>query len=134
MKKNKFKLNIDIPPSSQSDIAFLLIIFFIITAIFFKRNAITFKLWEGGGKNITAYSNNLIKIKLFNNKILINNKRVLVKEVFPYVDSLIKLKRNNIAIIYFSNDLKYEKFINLFEELKKIDNIKIFIREMKPKE
>ncbi len=132
--RKKFKLNIEIPTSSQSDLAFLLIIFFIITAIFFERTAINFKLPAKSGKTIQLTADKVIEIKLFNDKILFNKIRLTYNEFYPTLEKYILKTGKNKAIIYFSDSLKYKNFIKALQDIKKIGSLKISIKPIKKNE
>lgn len=129
--RNKFKLSIETPTSSQSDIAFLLIIFFIVTAIFFERTGIIFKLPKKSTKIIQLTPKEFIKIELFNDYVNLNNSKLEYNNFFSTMEKMSQKTKRNIAIVYFSEELKYEKFIKVFQDIKKIGNIKISIKPLK---
>ena len=120
-----------IPASSQSDIAFLLIIFFIVTAIFFERTGIVFKLPSGSGKALQLTSKEFIKIEAYNDHVMVNRKRAGYSDVYAMIRDLKQATKNNVAIVYFNEDLKYDKFIKIFQDIKKIGDIKISIKPLK---
>ena len=129
--KRKFKFYTAIPSSSQSDIAFLLIIFFIVTAIFFERTGIVFKLPSGSSKTLRLTSKEFIKIEAYNDYAKINSKKVEYSDIHAMIQDLKQVTKNNVAIVYFNDDLKYEKFIRIFQDIKKIGDIKISIKPLK---
>ncbi len=132
--RNKFKLNIDLPTSSQSDIAFLLIIFFIITAVFFERTGIIFKLPSHSGKTMKLTPEEFIKVELYNDFLKINNNQINYSEFYNLFENIKKSTKRNVAIIYFSDDLKYDKFINVFQNIKKCWDMKVSIKPMEKNE
>ncbi|MBU1078809.1 MAG: biopolymer transporter ExbD [Spirochaetes bacterium] len=126
--KKKFKLNIELPASSQSDIAFLLIIFFIVTAIFFERTGIIFKLPSGTVKVSELASNDFIRIEARNEYLMVNSKRTEYNELFREIRKIKEVSGINIAILYFFKDLKFGNFIKIFQDIKKNGNIKVSIK------
>ncbi len=126
--RNRFKLNLEIPTSSQSDIAFLLIIFFIITAIFFERTGIVFKLPLRDSKPITVSSREIIEIKLYNEKIIVNKKQIDFADLKETIKQLGTKKARNIIVIFFDKELSYGNFIKVFQELKKLKHLKVSIK------
>ncbi len=128
--KNKFNLTFEIPTSSQSDIDFLLIIFFIITAIFFERTGLSFKLPSKNTKPLTVSSNEIIEIKLFNDKIIVNNKEIDFFNLKDFLEPLCSKKSKNIIVIFFDKKLKYKNFIKVFQVIKKIENVKVSIKKL----
>lgn len=131
--KNNFKLNTNIPASAQSDIAFLLIIFFIVTAIFFERTGIIFKLPEKSGKTLKLTAREFIEIKAYNDFLIINKEKIDYSKIYSVLEAMKRATKRNIAIVYFSDDLKYEKFINIFQAVKKAGDIKISIKPLDKK-
>lgn len=126
--RNRFELNIGIPTSSQSDIAFLLIIFFIITAIFFERTGIVFKLPLKDSKPLIVNSSEIIEIKLYNEKIIVNKKEIAFADLKETVKQLSTRKKRNIIVIFFDRELSYGNFIKVFQELKKLGPLKVSIK------
>lgn len=129
--KRRFNFYTAIPASSQSDIAFLLIIFFIVTAIFFERTGIVFKLPSASGKTLQLTSKEFIKIEAYNDYVIVNKKQVGYSDIYTMIEDLKQATKNNVAIVYFNEDLKYDKFIKIFQDIKKIGDIKISIKPLK---
>ncbi len=127
----RFKLNIDLPSSSQSDIAFLLIIFFIITAIFFERTGIIFRLPSKTKKQIILNEDQFIKIEVYNEKLILQNRYISYKDFFNNFNLLKNRTKMNTAVIYFSDDLKYGNYIKIFQNIKRSGNMKISIKPLK---
>ncbi len=130
--KKRFKLLIDIPSSTQSDIAFLLIIFFIITAVFVRKDYIKFNIIKSSGTEEKVILKKVIKVKLYNNKILINNEQIKNNNILLKIKTLLRNKEySRNIVIEFKKDLKYNNFIIFFEKISQIKNIKIKIKELK---
>ncbi|MBN1622624.1 MAG: biopolymer transporter ExbD [Endomicrobiales bacterium] len=128
--KNKFKLTYEIPTSSQSDIAFLLIIFFIVTAIFFERTGIIFRLPKKSSQTVQLSANEFIKVEAFNDYLNISGNETEYEGLENALMQLSRENKKNVAIIYFQEDLKYGNFIKIFDVIKKLGNIKISIKPM----
>lgn len=129
----KFRLSTEIPTSSQSDIAFLLIIFFIVTAIFFERTGILFKVPGKSSKPVKLTQNEFIKIDAFNDYLVINGRKTDYKDLGSLLSEIRNETLRNIAIIYFSKDLKYKKFIAIFDAVRKTGDFKISIKPLSKK-
>lgn len=129
--RKRLKLNMEIPTSSQSDIAFLLIIFFIVTAIFFERTGIIFKLPKKSSKTITLQSKEFIKVKMFNDRIFINKRKLSYSKFYNTLEQIKEKTDKNIVILYFHKNLEYKRFIQVFQDIKKIGNLKISIKTMR---
>ncbi len=119
--KIKHKITTEIPSASQADIAFLLIIFFIVTVVFLQNNFLVFNL-PANKKSATVSKINIVFIS--NQELKFNNKTVS----FSQLEKKLKQSHTPYVIIFFTSDLKYKRFISLFQILKKFSNIKISLK------
>jgi len=119
--KIKHKITTEIPSASQADIAFLLIIFFIVSVVFLQNNFLVFNL-PANKKSATVSNINIVFIS--NQELKFNNKTVS----FSQLEKKLKQSHTPYVIIFFTSDLKYKRFISLFQILKKFSNIKISLK------
>lgn len=129
--RKKVKVNFEVPTASQSDIAFLLIIFFIVTAIFFERTGIIFKLPAKSGKALSLSADEFIKIEAYNDHVLLNKQKILYTDFYNSLEQVYTLTKRNVAILYYNTDLEYGNFIRIFQGIKKNGNIKISIKPVR---
>ena len=94
--------------SSVSDIAFLLIIFFILTASFGLNRIIKFQNQTAQTKTVNPKDIVNIRVKE-NNTLLYNNKNITTEELS------IKLSKNKNYILKVDDSVKYKKFISTID-------------------
>ncbi|MBN1898149.1 MAG: biopolymer transporter ExbD [Spirochaetes bacterium] len=125
----RYRLFESLPASSQSDIAFLLIIFFIVSAIFFERTGLIFTIPHQKGKDVIP-SDRLVTIKLFNDHILWEGKKLSYSqfEEYPFENL-----RSSFIRFSYSPDLRYERFIEAFNSLKQVKDLKVSFFPLKEK-
>ena len=128
--KKRFKLNIELPAAAQSDLAFLLIIFFIISAIYFEHSYINFHSSTSENKKNIYAENQIIILKLFNNSITFKEKTFRYDNFSEFLKNYIQNSEKDKVLIYFSRTLKYKKFIKILEVLKRKKSIKISLKPL----
>lgn len=116
--KRRILVRAEIPTSSMADIAFLLIIFFILTTVFATEKGLQIVLPEKGEE---------VKIKKENiENVFVNAKGQVkvgnVETPLPEIKAIVKkmLAENDSLVFALTVDrrCKYEKVIKVFDELK----------------
>lgn len=115
----------EIPSASMADIAFLLIVFFMLTTVFATEKGLQIVLPEKGEE---------VKIKKENIKNVLINAEGQVKigeEEIPLLDIKEKVKQllavNDSLIFSLTVDrkCKYDKVVKVFDELRQADALRV---------
>ena len=129
LEKKKSRSNSDIPMASLADIAFLLLIFFLVTTTIDVDRGIGLSLPAKGEetqvrtKNIT---NLLINIQ---GEILLDNEHILISDIARRIEQKIQENPNLIVSVKTDRETKYDVFIQVLDELKIAKATRISIAE-----
>ena len=115
-----------IPTSSQSDIAFLLIIFFMVAAVFTTPEGLNIFLPKKDTQPRTVPAENLLIVNLSDEGIItLNNTAISLSELFPRVK---EQKENNPQIVVLfkvDGGCPYGYVVSAVNELQKIPDLRI---------
>ncbi len=113
----------EIPMASMSDIAFLLIIFFIITISFLYKQGLKISLPKKDSKPVVVQASDLLILKLDQNGNLYqNNQKILLTEI--------NVKQQKVVIIQINKMCSYKYLVYLIEQLQKNNISKISIKSI----
>jgi biopolymer transport protein ExbD len=121
MKKRRggAKAQSEISAASMSDIAFLLLIFFLVSTIFAVEQGIPLVLPGQQSKNVKVKRDNILEIKAYaNGSITIDNKPASLKDVRPYVERKLAENEKTIVVIATHPDCEYGLMIDILDEIK----------------
>jgi biopolymer transport protein ExbD len=98
-----------------SDLAFLLIIFFIVIAVFNINKGILLGLPQKGSTKIINVSD-IIKITLTeNNELLYENKNINLIEIEEIVKDRLKVRPNMTFLLKISPEAKYQNVVSIVD-------------------
>ena len=129
LEKKKSRNNSDIPMASLADIAFLLLIFFLVTTTIDVDRGIGLSLPAKGEetevrtKNIT---NLLINIQ---GEVLLDNENIAINEIARRIEQKLQENPNLIVSVKTDRETKYDVFIQVLDELKLAKATRISIAE-----
>ncbi len=129
IEKKKSRKNGDIPMASLADIAFLLLIFFLVTTTIDVDRGIGLSLPAKGEetevrtKNIT---NLLINIQ---GEVLLDNENIAINEIARRIEQKLQENPNLIVSVKTDRETKYDVFIQVLDELKLAKATRISIAE-----
>jgi len=119
--RKKTKLTDDIPASSTSDIAFLLIVFFMVITVFAAKEGFIIKTPEKE-KTIKKASDTVLKVKISEEKLFVSNELVLKAD---FKNKLKEKKQNKKwVVLEIEKKSRYKEVIavlDIFAELKIYD-------------
>jgi biopolymer transport protein ExbD len=119
MRKKKKRATMEIPAASMSDIAFLLLIFFIVTTIFAVEQGIPLALPGRQSTSVRMNRKNLLIIKAFpNGSITMDQNTVTLKEIRPEVERRSAENPKLVVVIETHPDTDYGIMIDILDELK----------------
>jgi len=114
----------EIPTASMGDIAFLLIIFFMVSTILTRTKGIKFRLPEKLTKEVKVKQEKLIRISINDkNEIYINDELTPLPKVREKVDNLLSKNPKLIIILKTHEDAKYERMVQVLDELRQLKTV-----------
>ncbi len=103
----------------MSDIAFLLLIFFLVTTIFAVEQGIPLALPGQESTNVRVSRKNLLVIKAYPNaSITMDREPVTLNEIRPQVEKRIAENAKLVVVIETHPDSDYGLMIDILDELK----------------
>ncbi len=106
--------------STMTDISFLLIIFFIVAAVFFADKGIFLILPEKEEKPLQLRADEVIDIKLPKSGLtVIDGKEVKQEEIKTTVKKRLLVKPGLVVILEVDGGVKYQRVLSVIEESKR---------------
>ncbi len=110
----------EIPTASMADIAFLLIIFFMVTAVFSATKGLELKLPnDEEQKNLDTEQEEAVFIHVYGDYLLVDCKPMEVQDILPYLEPKLVRDAQKHVILYTDSEAKYERMIEVYDELAK---------------
>ena len=117
--KSRSQPSSEISAASMSDIAFLLLIFFLVSTIFAVEQGIFLVLPGQQSTNVKVKRKNILEVKAHaNGSITIDNDPVSLKEVRPIIEDRLAENEKLIVVIVTHPDSEYGLMIDLLDEIK----------------
>ncbi len=105
-------LHTEMETSAIGDMAFLLLIFFIVTSSFLMRMGIFLSLPSDSGGAIKVEKKQLFEITPLGNGYLVDQNRVTGLEALELLRQKKESQNNLIYVVYMNPSLKYERLID----------------------
>jgi biopolymer transport protein ExbD len=126
----KARVTDEIPASSMSDIAFLLLVFFLVTTAFSTEKGMQLQLPEVESLEAQVSSQNMLKLEVrANGKVYVGYGRerspMPVPAIAPFVRGEIEKNPDLICSVKTDDNALYEMMIDVLDELKKASASKI---------
>ena len=126
ISKRKRKVD-EVNPSSMADIAFLLLVFFLVTTTISMDKGINIILPADGSEK-EVDKNNLVNIAMNDQgKVLVDDTPRLISEIKLMAEKRIAANPKIIFSVSTHERTKYQDYIGLLDELKKANATKISI-------
>ncbi|RMG43561.1 MAG: biopolymer transporter ExbD [Acidobacteria bacterium] len=108
----------EISSASMADIAFLLIIFFMVTAVFSATKGLDFKLPKEEQQNRAVEEEEAIFFKVLEDgSFLMDCRPATLDEVLPYIAPKLERWPDKPIIIYTRPDAPYKAMVNVYDVL-----------------
>lgn len=115
----KNRRNADIPASAMSDIAFLLIVFFMVTAVFTIREGLRFMQPDGAENLRKVTRDEVILVDVYNWKnILIDSKSVPFMDFKDRFEKTLKIRKEKPVLLRFSREAEYQLVVDIVDFVK----------------
>ncbi len=119
------KVEAEIPNSSMSDIAFLLLIFFMVTTAFAARKGIDFRLPKASDEQMDEEDMKELKAitiqVLDSGRLIIDSIPKNLNDVQPYVKPYLAVNPKKFVIVQVHDDALYGDMMDVMDELKEAD-------------
>ena len=119
----------DIPSSSLADIAFLLLIFFLVTTTIDTDRGIDMVLPPEGDQIILNKKNIINLVINADGNILLDKQPVEIREIRSIIEERQNRNPNLIISVKTVRNTRYEAYIKVLDQLKKANAQKISIAE-----
>jgi biopolymer transport protein ExbD len=106
----------EIPTASMADIAFLLIIFFMVTAVFSATKGLDFKLPKEENKEADTEEAVFIKIGA-DASVSVDCQAMEASEILAYLEPKLTRDPNKPVILYTDPQAPYQAMIAVYDEL-----------------
>jgi len=117
--------------SAMSDIAFLLLIFFLVTTIFALERGIPMLLPGQKSDNVKVKRKNIMTVKAFaNGSVTIDDDPVKVSGIRPIVEERLARNDKTIVVIETHPDSEYGLMVDILDELRLAKARTISLRTM----
>jgi biopolymer transport protein ExbD len=116
MKLPRRETESEIPTSSMADIAFLLIIFFMVTAVFSATKGLEFKLPKDDDKPPESEEAVFIKVGA-DSSVLVDCKPMELDEILPYLEPKLLRNPEKPVILYTDPSAPYASMILVYDVL-----------------
>ena len=116
--------NPEIPTGSFADIAFLLLVFFMLTTVIAINRGIFFKVPEQSDDETPPDKKNPA-IYLYinqNGNLEIDNNPATLNSIFEYVKNKLEVNPNKPVIIHCSENQSYEKMVQVLDKVKQVED------------
>jgi len=131
--KSRSRPSTEISAASMSDIAFLLLIFFLVSTIFAVEQGIPLLLPGQQSRNVKVKRKNILIVKAHaNGSITVDQKPVALKQIRPMVEEKLAENPKLIVVIETHPDCEYGLMIDILDELKLANARRISLKTMSP--
>jgi len=132
MRKAKSRPSGEIPAASMSDIAFLLLIFFLVTTIFALEQGIPLVLPGKESHTAKVSRKNILEVKAHpNGAVVIEDKQVPITAIRPIVEQRLAQNEKLVVVIQTHPDAEYGLMVDILDELKLANARRIALKTMK---
>ena len=108
----------EIPTSSMADIAFLLIIYFMVTTVFSSTRGMQFDLPQDDEENKPAKQEESIYIQIKpNGAMYVDGRPMAIDNLLDYVVPKLRINQRKPVIIHPEPSTPYQEMIRVYDEL-----------------
>ena len=129
LEKKKSRNNSDIPMASLADIAFLLLIFFLVTTTIDVDRGIGLSLPAKGEETEVRIKNITNLLINAQGEVLLDNELIAINEIARRIEQKIQENPNLIVSVKTDRVTKYDVFVSVLDELKVAKATRISIAE-----
>jgi len=106
-----------IPTSSMADIAFLLIIFFMVTSVFSATKGLEFVLPTDEPETVDRQTQDAVFIHVQADRVLVDCREMGVEEILSYLEPKLLRNPDKPVILYTDSEAEYQRMIDVYDAL-----------------
>jgi biopolymer transport protein ExbD len=119
MKITRRVLPAEIPTSSMADVAFLLIIFFLVASFYSVTRGIQFSLPKHDEAALTAEPEAAVLIEIASNgSLTVDNRNMALEQLRAYIEPKLQRNPTKSVILQTSLEAPYQAMTDVFDELR----------------
>ena len=103
----------------MADIAFLLIIFFMVTTVFSATKGLELSLPSDDDKPMSQEAEEAVFIHVYGDEILVDCKPMGPEDILPYLEPKLTRDAQKHVILYTDSQAPYQSMIRIYDELAK---------------
>lgn len=108
----------EIPTASMADIAFLLIVFFMVTTVFSATKGLELSLpSEDKQENAPAETEEAVFIHVYTDYIMVDCKQMEPEEILPYLEPKLTVDQQKHVILYTDPEAPYKRMVKIYDVL-----------------
>ncbi len=129
-KNNLFRRNVNAPGefSSMADLAFLLLIFFIVTASFVLRQGVFLSL-PTNAASVKVDAKNLLEVYPENQGYMVEGKVIQRPELLKIIEERKQRNKDTIMVIYMKPHIPYDRLVDTLSAAKEKKLHKISLKD-----
>ena len=121
MKIKRRELQVEIPTASMADVAFLLIIFFLVASFYSVTRGIQFSLPKYDEAALTAEPEAAVLIEIASDSSLtVDNRSMVLADLKAYLAPRLERNPTKSIILQTSLDAPYQAMTDVFDELRQV--------------
>ncbi len=121
MRIRRRELQVEIPTASMADVAFLLIIFFLVASFYSVTRGIQFSLPKHDEAALTAEPEAATLIEIASNGALtVDNRPMQLDELRGYLEPRLQRNPTKSVIMQTSLEAPYQAMTDVFDELRQV--------------
>lgn len=111
----------EIPTASMADVAFLLIIFFLVTSVFSVTRGIQFSLPRHDEAAFSASPEAAVLIKInANGSLLVDDRPMTLDQIADYLAPRLQRNPGKSVIVQTAMDAPYGSMVDVFDEIRQV--------------
>jgi biopolymer transport protein ExbD len=112
----------EIPTASMADVAFLLIIFFLVTSVFSLTRGIQFSLPRHDEQALSSAPEAAVLIRIgADGSLVVDDKGMTLAQVRDYLQPRLARNPNKSVIVQTSLEAPYSAMTDVFDELRQVN-------------
>lgn len=121
MKIRRREIPAEIPTASMADVAFLLIIFFLVASFYSVTRGIQFSLPKHDEAALTAEPEAAVLIEIASDSsLLVDNRPMALAELKSYIGPKLQQNPTKSVILQTSLEAPYQAMTDVFDELRQV--------------
>jgi biopolymer transport protein ExbD len=119
---SQLRRSAEVPTASMADIAFLLIVFFMLTAVFTSTQGLRFQFPKDDPTDLNVQPDEAIHIQIIGEgQFRVDRMPMTLEQVGGYVQSRMQQNPNKPVIIQTLPDVPYFVMVDVFDLLKQLE-------------